>query len=41
MNDFLLILPEEILSVGALILMMAAAWAGDRSAAAADLARRR
>ncbi len=32
MNDFLLILPEEIISLGALALMMAAAWAGDRSA---------
>ncbi len=31
-QDFLLILPEEILSVGALVLMLAAAWAGDRSA---------
>ena len=31
-NDVLLILPEEILSVGALVLMLAAAWAGDRSA---------
>jgi len=33
LRDFLLILPEEILSVGALVLMLAAAWAGDRSAA--------
>jgi len=33
LRDFLLILPEEILSVGALLLMLAAAWAGDRSAA--------
>ena len=32
LNDFLLILPEEILGVGALLLMLAAAWAGDRSA---------
>jgi NADH-quinone oxidoreductase subunit N len=31
LNDFLLILPEEILSVGALALMLVAAWAGDRS----------
>jgi len=31
-HDFLLILPEEIISIGALVLMMAAAWAGDRSA---------
>jgi len=31
LHDFLLILPEEILSVGALVLMMVAAWAGDRS----------
>ena len=33
MNDFLLILPEEIIGVGALVLMMAAAWTGDRGAA--------
>jgi NADH-quinone oxidoreductase subunit N len=32
LQDFLLVLPEEIVSVGALILMLAAAWAGDRSA---------
>ncbi|MGZ8346802.1 MAG: NADH-quinone oxidoreductase subunit NuoN [Allosphingosinicella sp.] len=32
LNDFLLILPEEILSVGGLVLMLAAAWAGDRAA---------
>jgi NADH-quinone oxidoreductase subunit N len=32
MQDFLLILPEEILSVAALLLMLAAAWAGDRAA---------
>jgi len=32
-NDFLLILPESILSIAALALMMAAAWAGDRAAA--------
>jgi len=32
MNDFLLILPEEIIGVGALALMMAAAWGGDRAA---------
>ena len=31
-NDFLLILPEEIIGAGALVLMLAAAWAGDRSA---------
>jgi NADH-quinone oxidoreductase subunit N len=31
LQDILLVLPEEILSVGALILMLAAAWAGDRS----------
>jgi NADH-quinone oxidoreductase subunit N len=31
LHDFLLILPEEILSVGALTLMLVAAWAGDRS----------
>jgi len=31
-GDFLLILPEAILSVGAMLLMLAAAWAGDRSA---------
>jgi NADH-quinone oxidoreductase subunit N len=31
LQDFILVLPEEILSVGALILMLAAAWAGDRS----------
>ncbi len=30
-NDFLLVLPEEILSVGALLLMLVAAWAGDKS----------
>jgi NADH-quinone oxidoreductase subunit N len=32
LNDFLLVLPEEILSVGAMILMLAAAWGGDRAA---------
>src|SRR6187401_1111852 len=32
LNDFLLVLPEEILSLGAMILMLAAAWAGDRAA---------
>jgi NADH-quinone oxidoreductase subunit N len=32
LNDFLLILPEAILTIGALVLMMAAAWAGDRAA---------
>jgi NADH-quinone oxidoreductase subunit N len=31
-QDFLLVLPEEIISIGALVLMLAAAWAGDRSA---------
>ncbi|WP_114950847.1 NADH-quinone oxidoreductase subunit NuoN [Sphingosinicella terrae] len=31
-NDFLLVLPEEIITLGALALLMAAAWAGDRSA---------
>ena len=31
-NDLLLILPEEILTLGALVLMMLAAWLGDRSA---------
>ncbi len=31
-SDFLLILPEEIIAIGGLILMLAAAWAGDRSA---------
>ena len=31
-HDFILILPEEIVSLAALALMMAAAWAGDRSA---------
>jgi NADH-quinone oxidoreductase subunit N len=30
-HDFLLILPEEILSVGAILLMLVAAWAGDRA----------
>jgi NADH-quinone oxidoreductase subunit N len=32
LHDFLLILPEEILSVGALVLMLAAAWGGDKAA---------
>jgi NADH-quinone oxidoreductase subunit N len=32
LRDFLLILPEEILSVGALLLMLGAAWGGDKSA---------
>jgi NADH-quinone oxidoreductase subunit N len=32
LHDFLLVLPEEILSVGAMLLMLAAAWAGDRAA---------
>jgi len=31
-NDFLLVLPEEIVSVVAMLLMLVAAWAGDRSA---------
>jgi NADH-quinone oxidoreductase subunit N len=31
-HDFLLVLPEEILSVGALLLMLGAAWGGDRAA---------
>jgi NADH-quinone oxidoreductase subunit N len=31
-RDFLLILPEEILSVGALLLMLGAAWGGDKAA---------
>ena len=31
LQDFILVLPEEILSTGALLLMLAAAWAGDRS----------
>jgi NADH-quinone oxidoreductase subunit N len=34
LNDLLLILPEEIISVGALLLLMIAAWAGDRAAPA-------
>jgi NADH-quinone oxidoreductase subunit N len=34
LHDFLLVLPEEILSVGAMLLMLAAAWAGDRAAPA-------
>jgi len=32
LHDFLLILPEEVLSIGCLLLMLVAAWAGDRSA---------
>jgi NADH-quinone oxidoreductase subunit N len=32
LNDFLLILPEEIIGVVAMLLMLVAAWAGDRSA---------
>jgi NADH-quinone oxidoreductase subunit N len=32
LNDFLLVLPEEIVSGVAMLLMLAAAWAGDRSA---------
>ena len=31
LRDLLLVLPEEILSVAAMLLMLAAAWAGDRS----------
>jgi NADH-quinone oxidoreductase subunit N len=31
-NDLLLVLPEEILSVGAMLLMLLAAWLGDRAA---------
>ena len=31
LNDFLLILPEEIVSAVAMLLMLVAAWAGDRS----------
>jgi NADH-quinone oxidoreductase subunit N len=31
-SDFLLVLPEEILSAAAMLLMLAAAWGGDRSA---------
>jgi len=31
LQDFLLVLPEEILSTAALLLMLVAAWAGDRS----------
>jgi len=34
LHDLLLVLPEEILSIGAMLLMLAAAWAGDRSAPA-------
>jgi NADH-quinone oxidoreductase subunit N len=34
MNDFLLVLPELILTVSGLILMIVAAWAGDRAAPA-------
>ncbi|HYN45073.1 MAG TPA: NADH-quinone oxidoreductase subunit NuoN [Allosphingosinicella sp.] len=34
LHDLLLVLPEEILSVGAMLLMLAAAWAGDRAAPA-------
>ena len=33
LQDFILVLPEEVLSTGALLLMLVAAWAGDRSAA--------
>lgn len=32
LNDFILILPEEILGLGGLALMMAAAWGGDKAA---------
>jgi NADH-quinone oxidoreductase subunit N len=34
LQDFVLVLPEEVLSTGALVLMLIAAWAGDRSAKA-------
>src|SRR4051812_31779949 len=34
LQDFRLVLPEEVLSTGALLLMLVAAWAGDRSAKA-------
>ena len=32
LQDFRLVLPEEVLSTGGLLLMLVAAWAGDRSA---------
>src|SRR5678809_792587 len=32
LQDFRLVLPEEVLSTGALLLMLVAAWAGDRAA---------
>jgi NADH-quinone oxidoreductase subunit N len=32
LQDFILVLPEEVLSSGALLLMLVAAWTGDRSA---------
>ena len=32
LQDFILVLPEEILSIGALVLMLAAAWGGDKAA---------
>jgi NADH-quinone oxidoreductase subunit N len=32
LQDFILVLPEEVLSTGGLLLMLVAAWAGDRSA---------
>jgi NADH-quinone oxidoreductase subunit N len=32
LQDFVLVLPEEVLSTGALLLMLVAAWTGDRSA---------
>lgn len=32
LNDFILILPEEVIGLGALALMIAAAWTGDRGA---------
>jgi NADH-quinone oxidoreductase subunit N len=32
LHDFLLVLPEEILCVGGLVLMLAAAWGGDKAA---------
>ena len=34
LNDFKLILPEEILTVGAILLMLVAAWGGDKAARA-------
>src|SRR5262245_9953777 len=32
LNNFILTLPEEIIGTGALVLMLAAAWTGDRGA---------